>query len=798
MKFLAPRWRKVYRDMWSNKSRTLLVVLSIAVGVIAVGIVSGSQIVLSEALNSTYTASNPASGHVITVDNFDDDLVATIDRMREVERAEGRRQFTLLYQLNGQGEWQTIQLIAYEDYDEVELNIQFPKQGEWPPQDRQIVMERAGLEYMGAQVGDFVTVETSEGKFRTLQIVGTAHAQSGPPASLIGQPSGFINRDTLEWLNEPLDYNQMRFLVAENKDDREHIEDVGDLIRNKIENANVEVSRVLVPNPGEHPVNVVFVSVLYILTALGILSVILSGFLVINTISAILTQQKRQIGIMKSIGARQGDIVKLYFVTVVIYGLLALVVAIPTSIFGAVAFTNFMADFFNTDIGEFVFPKSVMVMQAAISLLVPMLASIYPILSGTRVTVREAISDFGLGKGQFGTSLIDRILQTIRGLSRPLMISLRNTFRRKSRLILTLVTLTLAGMTFVTVFSLRDSIYATIQQTEDNWNYDFEINFEQSYRLDEINRLMGQQSGLTAVEGWSSRAVTRVRPNGRESDSFTLTAVPAETEMLQPTLTEGRWLLPDDANALVISGNILQDEPDLRVGDDVVLKVGDKDITWRIVGTVQGTLFQSNIYANHPYYVQVIHDVNKADSAKFTTTTSNVDEQAEIALALEELFEDSGLEVSQTRLVGDIVGPASAALDFLTVLLMFMAVVMAIVGALGLAGTMSINVLERVREIGVMRAIGASDGSILRMVIIEGMIIGTLSWLAAIVIALPLSLIVSNELGFLLLSTPLSFVYSTSGILIWLITSIILAAIASFLPARNASQLTVREVLSYE
>jgi putative ABC transport system permease protein len=127
-----------------------------------------------------------------------------------------------------------------------------------------------------------------------------------------------------------------------------------------------------------------------------------------------------------------------------------------------------------------------------------------------------------------------------------------------------------------------------------------------------------------------------------------------------------------------------------------------------------------------------------------------------------------------------------------------MAVVLAAVGGLGLSGTMSINVLERVREIGVMRAIGASDGAVLRLVLVEGIIIGILSWFAGAIIAVPLSLIISNLLGISLISQPLTYAYSIMGVSMWLVIAIILAAIASFFPARNASQLTVREVLAYE
>src|SRR5215208_265079 len=87
---LNPRWRKVLGDLWSTKTRTILVVLSIAVGVFAVGMIAGSQAMLQHDLAVASAASNPASASINTNDSFDDELVHTIRRMPGVDDAEGR------------------------------------------------------------------------------------------------------------------------------------------------------------------------------------------------------------------------------------------------------------------------------------------------------------------------------------------------------------------------------------------------------------------------------------------------------------------------------------------------------------------------------------------------------------------------------------------------------------------------------------------------------------------------------------------------------------------------------------
>jgi putative ABC transport system permease protein len=799
MKFLNPRWRKVIRDMWGNKSRTALVVLSIAVGIIAIGVVSASQEMFVRDLNISYSTINPANGSISVLDNFSDDLVASLENMREVDTAEGRRELTLRYRLNPTDEWDTLTLNAADDYDKVEINKVFSEAGEWPPPEQKLVVERTALDIMGVQIGDIVIVQTADGKEKTMEIVGAAHSQSGPPASLTGQATAFISRNTLEWLGESRDFNRIYFTVAENSSDVDHIENVADLVVEKIERAGLSTGFTFISTPGEHPVNDVLEPLLLILTALGGLALALSGFLVINVISATLAQQTRQIGIMKAVGARQGQLTALYFIMVLLYGVLALLVGLPLGALGAWGFSNLMASFFNFDLLGFSYPTSVLAVQMAVGLLIPVGAALYPIIIGTRVTVREAINEYGLGKGQFGTGLIDRLLQRIRGLSRPLMISLRNTFRRKTRLALTLTTLTLAGTTFITIFSVRDSMLTTLEDTLSIWNYDMQITFEQDNRIVEIDRIAGDIPGVEAVESWASGTVTRVRADGRESEAISVTAPPVDTQMLNVDILAGRWLRVGDTNALVVNTDFLNDEPDLQVGDQVVLKLNARETEWTIVGVVQGAMTGATVYANYDYFTQLTHKVGKARSAQVTTSFSAEELQdPQVLQALEDSFEDVGLKVSEIRTAEEIRARVSTAFNFLISFLLSMAIVLAVVGGLGLSGTMSINVLERVREIGVMRAVGASDWAVLKMVIVEGMIIGLLSWLAGSIIALPLSKVVSDQLGLALLDKALSFSFSFEGLVIWLVVACGLAAFASFIPARNASRLTVREVLAYE
>ena len=208
MRLLAPRWRKVVRDVWSNKTRTILVLLSIAVGVSALGMVMGSQQIVDESLPEAYAAVNPAHAQMFTLDTFDDDMVEAIRSMDEIAAAEGRRTVNVRF-LTQEGEWRSLQLTALPDYEDITLNKLYPEEGEYPPEQDTVLIERASLSPVqgldGFEFGDTLTVEAPNGRQRQLKFTGTVHDMSQLPAFLTGSGYGYINYETLVRLGEPRD-----------------------------------------------------------------------------------------------------------------------------------------------------------------------------------------------------------------------------------------------------------------------------------------------------------------------------------------------------------------------------------------------------------------------------------------------------------------------------------------------------------------------------------------------------------------------------------------------------------------
>jgi putative ABC transport system permease protein len=110
---------------------------------------------------------------------------------------------------------------------------------------------------------------------------------------------------------------------------------------------------------------------------------------------------------------------------------------------------------------------------------------------------------------------------------------------------------------------------------------------------------------------------------------------------------------------------------------------------------------------------------------------------------------------------------------------------------------MTLNVLERIREIGVLRAIGGSNETIREIILYEGGAVGLLSWLLGALLSVPLSLMINYALGVSFFAVPLRNSFPLYVPLLWLVLAMSIALLASYVPARNASRLSVREILSY-
>ncbi len=799
------RLRKIIRDLWGNKTRTLLVVLTISLGVFSVATISRTWLILSRELAASYKAINPASARLLTNNQqFNEDLVDVIRNMPEVEEAEGLRSERARVQI-GPNKWRTLKLVALDTETVNKINKIYIEQGQWPPPDQTMLVERSAMSLLKANVGETVVIEMPDGKLREITISGLVHHLHQLPSSFTLLAIAYVTPETLEHLNGWRNYNELEVGVAENRLDEAHIADVVAQVTDEMEAGGLFVTRKEIPEPGKHPLDNVIQVILLILGLLSVMALLLSCFLVINTISALLIQQVQQIGTLKAIGARSETIMAIYLTAIVVFSCLALFISVPLGTIGGYLFSSFLAGLMNIDIASFYFPPWIYALDILAGLFVPVIAALYPIIAGTNITVREAISQTGANTSSFGTSWFDRQFERMRFLPTSLLYALRNMFRRKTRLALTLTTLSLAGAIFMSVLNVRTSLLVTIEDIVAYWQEDLLINFVTPERVAKARREALSIPGVAEVQGRTVEFGFRIRPDGVESaQTINIFGVQMPTDLLEPTVLEGRWLHPDDQNVIVINIDLLVEEPDIAVGDELVLKIDGRETTWTVAGLVTGQVVGGNTimapiaYANYDYLAKITGKVGRADRVLIKANRHDETTQTELERALEEQFKRVGLTAQSTILNSDARGALLNVFGILLSLLLFMTLLFAAVGGLGLMSMMSLSVLERTKEIGIIRVLGGANRAIRQIVIVEGVFIGILSWFFGLILAFPLSKFLDDAIGLTFIHVPLEYRFSISGVLLWLILVIILSAIASFLPAQNASRFSVRETLAYE
>ncbi len=824
---MRPRWKKIFNDLWSSKSRTALVVISIFIGVFATGVISGARSIVVNELQRSYEATQPAhmSIRFSEDDSFGEDLVEVIRDMDGVAEAEGRRMVGVSM-LVAPGDWEDLQLTVIPDFDEVRINQFRVLEGEPDPGDKEVLIERSSMAQMHVEIGDSLLVERSDGKQKILEIVGVLHDISVRPTSMSGAFYGYISPDTAEWLGESRTYTRLLLRIAPTvgpavaaaPEDgaaargmrgggrEQQMMRVVETVNEKIEKSGREPSVPRGPHGGietEHWATSLIQNLSMMMSVLGVMSLFLSGFLVTNTIAALLAQQVKQIGIMKTVGARGPQIMLMYMVLVVGFGLLAMLLALPLTLVVTGALVAAVSHYFNFDLSGASFPTNVLLLQAFASVGIPVIASVLPVITGTRITIREALSSDGTQgaskkkSGQVGRFSLSGLLAHI--LSRPLILSIRNTFRRKMRVSLTLLTLTVGGLMFIGIFTIRNSLVLTLDQfIEREFNFDAVLVFERTHRDYYVIETALRVPGVVAAEAWSEGIANRVYESGWESEDITLNALPPDSQMYTSSIVKGRWLLPDDENAIVITTNLLEEEPDITVGDEIMLNINDEESSWVVVGVTSGMDNSRTGYVSYDYFSRLTGNAGKTRHIYMTFDDQTIEGQAAIRTVLEDYFESQSIDVSRMFSMTEMRDRIMAQFDFIVIALMVMALLMAIVGGLGLAGTMSLNVIERTREIGVMRAIGASNSKILQIFLGEGLLIGILSWMMGSSLSLPVSKLLSDAMGNLFFRQPLSFDFSVNGVGIWLALSVVLAIMASFFPAWNATRVSVRDVLAYE
>jgi putative ABC transport system permease protein len=796
---------KIWSDLWAHKARTLQVVMIIAMGAFAIGMIITTRTLMVGGMDIIWRAVSPATITLWTDPRVDDDAIMALKRIEGVEDVEGYATTSIEWRLGPDDEWSAAVLIARDDYTKQRYTTLGLLSGEWPKEKTFAVVQGADVVY-DIQEGRQITIRVDD-REHVVKIGGIVYDPVASPPSYGGPVQLYTTRDRFGDLTGDRDFN--RILVGVTEYDESRAIAIADQVKRKLEKQGSDSGGAAPPDgrrvsdPNKHffqePMDAIFL----ILGVMSILALILALFLVYNTINAIVSQQVDQIGIMKAIGAGTGKILLTYLINIFAYSFLALLIAIPLGVIGGWGLYVFLMNTFNADPGPFTVVSQAILAQVAIALLAPLLASLIPIFSGARITVREAISTYGLSAG---VGLLDRLLARTERIPRLVVLTISNTFRNKGRVLLTQITLVLSGLIFMMVMSASDSVrntFGDVIYSILRFNVSFQL--KDPERISQVEALTLAHPEVKAVELWNLSGGA-IRPQGQpESDddeAVTMFGVPLPTRLYGPQMRAGRWLRPEDTHAMVLNQK-LAEEAGIGLGDWVTVDHGVQgETSWQVVGLLFDPVVTGSAHVPRQTMLRELNRVGKANTVWIQTVRGDPDSEVAAAQHLRQYYAEHQLDLEPGGIFmgQDTASEATAAIlanfSMVATLLAVMAVVIGTVGSIALSGALSLNVMERTREIGVMRAIGASSGAIARLFIGEGLILGWLSWAIAVPLSIPAGRLMTQAVG-VPYGMNLVYIYKPTGPIYWLGIITLLSIAASWLPARRATRISVRDSLAY-
>jgi len=822
---LSPRWRKLLGDLRSTRGRLVVMVLALAVGIFGVGTLLNAYTLLTREMSRNYLGTHPASA-TLELDRVDSALVDAVRQRPEIAAAEASSMVSARLETTS-GQWVPLLLFIVPDFGALSINTFKSVSGAWPPPSGTVLLEREALRLFKLKTGDVVQVQTphgpqqngpqrngpqqngpqQNGAQQSLTLSGVVHDAGLAPAGQEQMAYGYATPATLERLGEGRTLHLLKVIVKNKPLERGAIERTVSSLAQWLRAGGRTVEQIQIPPPALHPHQTQMTAILTLFLLFSGLALILSAILTATLIGGLLAQQVRQIGVMKAIGARTGQIAHLYLVMVVSLGLLAAALGVPAGVAAGRGFAGIIAELLNFTIYSDEIPAGIVLAQVAIGVLIPVLVALVPILNATRVTVREAISDFGTTRKTGGSDWLEGLLGNIRGLDRTLILAIRNTFRRRGRTLLTLSLLAAAGAMFMTSLNVKAAWADYLAQATQDRHYDLEVKLQTPQPEAPLLETLKTISGVQQVEIWNSTPAAPSRPDGLVvvgtypdggHGSFALRSSPPSSKLVDHTLLSGRWLRPDDTNAVVLNHTAHAIYfPTHKVGDFISLSLEGHSKIFKLVGIARERITPASAYTTPQAYARALGLPEHSGTVRIVMTAHDAQSIDRVTQSIESTLERTGSRVSQNISASRLDSALNGHVYILIYALMLMSLLMAVVGTLGLTSAMSTGVTERTREFGIMRTIGGRSGTVLRNVIFEGVFIGLMSWAIAVILALPLSKVVGALLGNLAFRTPLELVFSASAVLIWLLLIVVGAVLASAFPAQRASKLTIRETLAY-
>lgn len=783
--------RKAFRDITKRRVRSLLTLLGILIGVGGVVAIVSTGQSLAQAQQATYADASQAD---ITywVWNAPASLPRALDEIDNVRVSELRADF--FTRCRWEAGARDVYLHGVTDFDDMQVDRVFLRAGRFPLTDGEAVIEESARSVIPLAFGDTLACRGSSGQpDRTFTIVGAIQTPNYPSASLLDYATLYAPSNDVIRLMGATGANGLRVKV----DDIALANDTAREISRLLDRRQIQRDAPVVRDPANYLGKRELDALLAVLAIFSVVGLITSGFLVANTLAAIVTEQVSEIGILKALGGTRGQVLMVYLLSALVYGVVGTALGLVVGAFASWRLMLYIGALLNLTV---VFQVSTLgvALGVFVGIGVALLAGMIPALVATRIPVKRALESYGITP-TYGRGQLDRAVQRLVPLPPLAAMSVRNLARRPSRALVTMLVIGVAVATSLAAQAVSATVDTAIDDLFQTYRADAWVWFGE-YVGDNMRAALTSVDGVERVEVWSLQNawVSKDADDETESARARIWGLPADTELYIPKLVEGRWYGAGSSDEAVISTDLVE-SLGVRLGDPIQVDTADERRTFRVVGiTIDNSVFLGSEVAGKVFIPEtVVAKMQRREGwATFFAASFTRHDVEGVRAQLDEITQTfKRYQIGSDSAVREVEG-AKEQTRILTIALGAMSVLVGLIGALGVVNTITLNVLERRREIGVLRSIGASDINVMQAFLTEGLAFGVGGWVIGVLLGFPLGLVLVSVMEAVLFH--LDYIFTPQMALISLGFALLITGGASLIPALAAARMKVKEVLRYE
>ena len=783
--------KKALADLRSHPGKSGLTWLAMLVGVALVMAVFGARGVLQREIAASYAASAPA-GVVIWTDAVDDALRARLSTVPNVRAVDGRRLIRARAEV-APGDWRSLLIYGVRDFDDQNVSRTHRVSGAWPPPVGTLVIEQSALPVLNTDVNATLHVRMpGESRPRQVTVSGITHDPARAPGWQDNVGYAYASPATLAGLGLGAVLNEVHLAVD---GDRAAAERVAAEATSAMQALGHPVRRVEVP-PRQHPHADHMRAMLMLLQVLAVLAVLLAGVLSTTLIASMLARQVRQIGVMKAAGGQPWPIARIYLATV---GLLSTTATAGGVVLG-LALAQQCVTMASAQLNLFAVANAVpgvsIGVVTAIGVLLPLLITAIPIRRAVQMTARAAIRDARAPN------------QALRGQwarrgSVGTRVAVRTALQKRGRVALTLFGFAVGGALLMTAANAHRALTGAVDATLAARADAIEVRLLGGAPRAEFDDALRAIDGVVEAAIWGATLATYARPDAAPSTALKpvvggrhgLLAPPNGRRPGGAVIVAGRWLAAASESELVVNRQMLALEPHLQVGVRTTVSLGGRVQAVTVVGHLE-EIAPASAYITPAGMQALLGRANWAGGARLVLAPgadiAHVAHQLELVISAHGWMPVYLMTTPQLR---------AAMVDHFMILLMVLLIIAGsacLIGTLALGTTMSISVLERRREIGVMKAMGAQAAVIRRLILLEGGVTALLSIPVAVAVSVPLTHGVLWVVGQHGLHVTLPMRISAFAIGGWCILAAAATLLACLGPAAHAIRQPVCALIAHE